>query len=208
MSQYLPTGDFKNIKHSQNDDSVQCDEIKEDILSTPDDNEYGYFIECNLEYPAEIKEKTENFPLCPYQTKADPNLFSDYLNIVKQLNYKLTLKLTCDPTNKQKYMIHYRMFKFYTKMGMKVTKIHLIYRFKQSLWLEEYIIHMTQKRTKAKTNFEKDLYKLMNNAFFGKTMENVRERVNLEIIPHTNINQIIIDNQTIEVKFQRNFTTL
>ena len=88
-------------------------------------------------------------------------------------------------------MIHYRMFKFYTKLGMKVTKIHKIYRFKQSLWLEKYINHNTQKRTKAKTNFEKDLYKLMNNAFFGKTMENVRKRVNLEIIPHTNIDQII-----------------
>ena len=88
-------------------------------------------------------------------------------------------------------MMHYRMFKFYTTLGMKVTKIHMIYRFKQSLWLEQYINHNTQKRTKAKTNFEKDLYKLMNNAFFGKTMENVRERVNLEIIPQTNIDQRI-----------------
>ena len=88
-------------------------------------------------------------------------------------------------------MIHYRMFKFYTKMGKKVTKLHTIYRFKQSLWLEKYINHNTQKRTKAKTNFEKNLYKLMNNAFFGKTLENVRERVNLEIIPQTNIDQII-----------------
>ena len=83
------------------------------------------------------------------------------------------------------------MFKFYTNLGMKVTKIHTIYRFKQSLWLEKYINHNTQKRTKAITNFEKDLYKLMNNAFFGKTVENVRDRTNLEFIPHTNIDQII-----------------
>ena len=97
----------------------------------------------------------------------------------------------CDLTNKYNYMMHYRMFKFYTQIGMKGTKIHTIYRFKQSLWLEKYINHNTQKRTKAKTNFEKDLYKLMNNAFFGKTMENVRDRTNLEFIPHTNIDQII-----------------
>ena len=83
------------------------------------------------------------------------------------------------------------MFKFHTKMGMKVTKIHTIYRFKQSLRLETYINHNTKKRTEAKTNFEKDLYKLMNNAFSGKTLENVRESVNLEIIPHTNIDRII-----------------
>ena len=191
MSQYLPTGDFKKIKLCCEYDSVLMNEIKEDILNTPDDNENGYFIECDLENPAEINEKTENFPFCPYQTKADPELFTTYMNSVKQPNYKPTEKLMCDLTNKQKYMIHYRMFKFYAKLEMKVTKIHTIHMFKQSFWLEKYFNHNTQKRTKAKTNFEKDLYKLMNNAFFGKTMENVRERVNLDIIPHTNIDQII-----------------
>ena len=113
------------------------------------------------------------------------------MNSVNQPNYKPTENFICDLTNKQKYMIHYRMFKFYTKMGMKVTKIHSLWRFKQSLWLEKYTNHNTQKRTKAKTNFEKDFYKLMNNAFVGKTMENVRERVNLEFIDHTQIDQII-----------------
>ena len=97
----------------------------------------------------------------------------------------------CDLTNKYNYMMHYRMFKFYTNLGMKVTYIHTIYRFKQSLLLEKYINHNTQKRTKEKTNFEKDLYKLMNNAFFGKTMENVRERVNIQILTHTNIDQTL-----------------
>ena len=192
MSQYLPTGHFKKMQSFKCDvDELLIEEIKEDILNTPDDNEFGYFIECDLEYPAEIKEKTENFPLCPYQTKADPELFTTYMNSVKQPNYKPTEKLMCDLTNKYIYMMHYRMFKFYMTLGMKVTKIHTIYRFKQSLWLAKYIDHNTQKRTKAKTNFEKDLYKLMNNAFFGKTMENVRDRTNLEFIPHTNIIQII-----------------
>ena len=190
MSQNLPTGDSKKMRschEAMQYDSALMNEIKEDILNTPDDNEFGYFIECDLEHPAEIKEKTENFPLCPYQTKADPNLFSEYMNSVKQPNYKPTEKLMCDLTNKYNYMMHYRIFKFYTNLGMKVTKIHTIYRFKQSLWLEKYINHNTRKRTKAKTNFEKDLYKLTNNAFFGKTMENVRDRTNLEFIPHTNI---------------------
>ena len=191
MSQYLPTGDLKKIKFGCEHDSVLMNEIKEDILSTPDDNEYGYFIECDLEYPVEIKEKTENIPLCPYQTKADPNLFSDYMNSVKQTNYKPTPKLMCDVTNKQKYMMHYRAFKFYISMGMKVTKIHCVYRFKQDNWLEKYIDHNTRKRTVAKTNFEKDLYKLMNNAFLGKTMENVRDRTNLDFIDHSKIDQII-----------------
>ena len=87
--------------------------------------------------------------------------------------------------------MHYRKFKFYTKIGMKVAHIHIIYRFRQSPWLAKYIDHNTQKRTKAKTNFEKDLYNLMNNAFFGKTMENVTECVNLKFIDHSQIQQII-----------------
>ena len=99
------------------------------------------------------------------------------MNSVKQPNYKPTQKLVCDLTNKQKYMIHYRMLTFYTRMGMKVTKLYTIYRFKQSLWLENYIDHNTQIRTEAITIFEKDLYKLMDNAFCGKTMENVREEI-------------------------------
>ena len=188
MSQYLPIGEFEKLNFPPD---YQLDQIVEDLLQIPDDNEYGYFIECDLLYSVEIKEKTKNFPFCPYQTKADPNLFSGYMNSVNQPNYKPTLKLMCDVTNKSKYMIHYRVFKFYLGMGMKVTHIHTIYRFKQSPWLAKYIDHNTQKRTVAKTNFEKDLYKLMNNAFFGKTMENVRDRVNLEFINHSQIDQII-----------------
>ena len=63
MSQYLPTGDFKKIHFGCEYDELLIDEIKEDILNTSDDNDYGSFIECDLEYPAEIKEKTENFPI-------------------------------------------------------------------------------------------------------------------------------------------------
>ena len=73
MSQYLPTGDFKKIKFGCDEnykyDDLLLDEIKEEILNTPDDNEYGYLIECDLENPAEIKEKTENFPLCLFKPK-------------------------------------------------------------------------------------------------------------------------------------------
>ena len=188
MSQYLPTGEFEKLQLPEN---YSQDQLVEDLIQIPDDNEYGYFIECDLEYPVEIKEKTKNFPFCPYQTKADPNVFSGYMNNINQPNYKPTSKLMCDVTNKSKYMIHYRMFKFYLNQGMKVTKIHTIYRFKQSPWLGKYIDHNTQKRTVAKTNFEKDLYKLMNNAFFGKTMENVRDKTNLEFIDHCQIDQII-----------------
>ena len=123
----------------------------------------------NLEYPVEIKQNTEKFPLRLYQVEAICELFSEYMNFVKQPNYKPAQKLVCDLTNEQKYIMHYKMFNFYINMGMKVTKIQTINCFKQHPW-SKYIDHNTQERTKAKTNFEKDPYKVLNNAFFGKIM--------------------------------------
>ena len=188
MSQYLPTGEFEKLHFPE---EFELEQIIEDLTFIPDDNDYGFFIQSAMLYPAEIKEKSKNFPLCPYQTKADPHLFTLYLNSINQPNYKPTSKLVCDVTNKTKYMMHYRIFKFYINMGMKVTKIHTQYKFKQNPWLAKYIDHNTQKRTLAKTNFEKDLYKLLNKAFFGRTMENVRDRTNLEFLSHSQIYQII-----------------
>ena len=189
MSQYLPTSNFEKLDFPEEED-YELEQTVEDLRFIPDNNTYGFFKKCDLQYSQDIKQATENFPLCPHQVEANCGLFSDFMNSVKQLNYKPTQKLVCDLTNKQKCMMHYRMFKFYTEMGMKVTKIHTIYRFKQNPWLAKYIDHNTQKRTKTKTNFEKDLYKLMNNAFFGKTMENVRDRANLEFIDHSQIDQL------------------
>ena len=72
------------------------------------------------------------------------------------------------------------MLKFYVRHGMVVDKIHEIISFKQSKWLEKFINFNTQKRNRAKNDFEKDFYKLLNNAFYGKTTENVRNRLGLK----------------------------
>ena len=83
------------------------------------------------------------------------------------------------------------MLKFYIRHGMKVVKVHNIISFKQSRWLEKYINFNTQKRNKAKNDFEKDFYKLLNNAFYGKTMENVRNRLKIKFIKKDDHREII-----------------
>ena len=82
------------------------------------------------------------------------------------------------------------MLKFCVRHGMIVEKIHEIISFKQSRWLEGYISFNTQKRNKAKKDFEKDFFKLLVNAAFGKFLESVRNRLGLELIKKGDIKKI------------------
>ena len=97
-------------------------------------------------------------------------------------NYVSHKKLICEWTDKKNCLIHYRMLKFYVRHGMKINKVHSVISFKQSKWLENYIDFNSQKRNQAVSDFEKDFYKLLIIAFYGKTLENVRNRCKIEII--------------------------
>lgn len=91
-------------------------------------------------------------------------------------------KLTPNLNDKTKYVVHYRNLKFYIAEGLEIKKIHRVLTFKQSPWLESYIDSNTHMRANSSSDFEKDFYKLMNNSVFGKTQENLRNRVSVEVI--------------------------
>ena len=76
---------------------------------------------------------------------------------MKPKNYTKSKVLICDWSDKQKYLIHYRMLKFDVRHGMLVEKIHEIILLKQSKWLEKSISSDTQKRNRAQNVFEKKL---------------------------------------------------
>ena len=121
----------------------------EGLLKTPDDSDIGFFIEGDLKYPDNIKEKTKLFL----------EKYNDYMNKMKHKNYTKFKKIIYDWIGKKKYLIHFRMLKFYVRHGMVVEKIHEIVSFKKSKWLGNYLSFNTQKRIRAEKDFEKDFVK-------------------------------------------------
>ena len=141
----------------------------DEVLNTSDDSDYGYWLICVLEYTKECKERTSNSQLLPHGREVENN----------ELGYKQrpptsskSKKLILDQNNKYEYPIHYRMLKFVVKMGIKVTKIHRIIKFKQDYIIRDYIELNTKMRAEAETEPEKNIFMLMNNSLFGNSCEN------------------------------------
>ena len=88
-------------------------------------------------------------------------------------------KIIANMGNKTNYVVHYRNLQLYLSLEMTLTKIHKALKFKQSDWMKEYIDFNTEKRKNSFNSFEKKIFKLMINIFSGKTMGNLRKRINV-----------------------------
>ena len=155
------------------------------VLDLADDGERGAFLEVDLEYPAELHESHNDFPLCPERMEVPEGWLSPYATqalAVARDKYTSCEKLVPNLRDKERYWIHYRNLKFALKQGLRLKAVHRVIEFEQEPWMRSYIDFNTQMRTAAKSDFEKDLYKLMNNAVFGKTMENLRGRRDIQVL--------------------------
>ena len=124
----------------------------------------SYILEVDLEYPKNLHYLHSDYPLAPERAE------------VNKVN-----KLIPNLREKEKYILYHENLKKYLSLGLKLTHIHRGIKFEESQWLKKYIDLNIELRTAAANEFEKDFSKLMNNSVFGKTMENIRNRVNIQI---------------------------
>ena len=164
MSQKLPTHGFKWI---------DVDKSKVLKLLGKKDTNCGFIFEVDLDYPESLWDLHNDYPLAPEKLQ------------VNQID-----KLICSFLPKKHYIVHYKNLKQYLQEGMILKKVHRGIKFYQSPWMEPYIRKNTDLRIKTENAFEKDFFKLMNNAVFGKTIENIRKWQNV----------ILVDDRKIAVK--------
>ena len=169
LSQPLPVGKFRFLDDPENFDvdAVDCDGAK------------GYVLEVDLEYPDHLHDRHNDYPLAVEHLTVTRDMLSEYN--AESLFDKQSC-LVPNLHNKVKYVTHIKNLKLYKQLGMVVTKIHRVLEFQQFPWLKSYINFNTDKRKAATSDFEKDFFKLMSNSVYGKSMESIRKRVNVELV--------------------------
>ena len=153
-------------------------------------------------YPPSLHDLHNDYPLAPESLTIDESMLSPFQQQFPSQQKKSSKKLTPNLRDKSNYVLHYRNLKFYMQQGLIVKKVHRVLTFNQSPWLKTYINFNTQMRTNSSSDFEKDFYKLMNNSVFGKTQENLRNRVNVEVLT----NRELALKRACKPTFKRSYT--
>ena len=195
MSQYLPYSKFKWVNN--------INEIEQILMKIKSNNWIGYILEVDLEYPKNIHYEHSDYALAPEKINIQKEWLSDCcLEIVNEHNITTgtNKKLVTNLMDKDKYVLHYRNLQQFLQLGLKFKKIHRILKFKQKYWMKPYIDFNTQKRKEATNDANKNPFKLLNNAAYGKTMENMRKRIKIRIVKNEKILLNIFQNFHMSVK--------
>jgi len=169
MLSKLPCGKFRFLDEPE----------KFDYRSVQVDGDTGYLLEVDFVYPTELHDVHSDLPLAPQHMKVTPEMLSDYNT---DPNFRGQTSLIPNLYDKSKYVLHIKNLQLYTELGLKVAKIHKVLACEQKAFLAPYIQFNTEKRRLARSGFEKDFFKLMSNAVYGKTIEQMRDRTHIRLI--------------------------
>ena len=155
MTQKLPVSSFEWVE--------ELSQFKEDFIKIYDEDiNKGYFLEVDVQYTKNLFSLHSDLPFSPERNK------------IKKCN-----KLVCKVHDKKNYAVHIKALKKALNNGLTLTKVHRVIQFNKKTWLKNM---NTKLRTEAKNDSEKALFKLMNNAVFRKTMENVRKQRDIKLV--------------------------
>ena len=173
MLQFLPTHGFRLLSS----DEITVLELE----NLRDDSEDGYIYEVDLHYPTKLHNQHNDYPLAPESLVIDREMYSPTQQSVfpESIPQK---KLTPNLRDKTRYVVHYRNLKLDVQLGLVITKVYRVLTFKQSPWLKAYIDFNTHHRSLSDNGFLRDFFKLMNNSVCGKTQENLRKRMQVDLI--------------------------
>ena len=156
--QKLPAKIFDWIKDTS--------QINEDFIKNyNEESDKRYFLEVDVQYLEKLYELHNDLPFLPERMKIEK-----------------VEKLVTNLHDKTEYVIHIRNLKQALNHGLVLKKLYRIIRFNQNAFLKSYIDINTDLRKNAKYDFEKDFFKLMNNALFGKTMKKMRKHRDIQLV--------------------------
>ena len=174
MTQKLPVDCFEWEKPSK----FTSDFIKND----DEKSSTGYVFDVDIDYPKNLHDVYSDLPFLPQRMKINK-----------------CDKLICNLFDKNNYVVHISLLKQLLNHGLTFKKVRRVISFNQEAWMKDYIITNIEERKKADNEFKKDFYKLMCNAVFGKSMEQVRN--------HRDIRQVTTDKKRCLLVSEPNYRT-
>ena len=151
MSKKLPVNNFEWIKDTS--------QFNEDFIKNYyEESDEGYFFEVDVQHFEKLHELHNDLPFLPERMKIEK-----------------VEKLIANLHDKTEHIIHMRNLKQALNHGLGLKKVHKVIKFNENAWLKPHIDINIDLRKKARSDFGKDFFKLMNNGVFGKTMENVKK---------------------------------
>ena len=158
MCKKLPVDNFRWTE--------DLDMYTQNFIKNYDENsDYGSILEVDIEYPKTLWDLHKDLPF-----------------LAERAKLRNVEKLITSEDDKENYVVHISALKKALNHGLILKKVHRVIEFRQEAWMKPYIDMNTKLRTDAKSDFEKDFFKLMNNSVFGKTMENVRNHRDIKLV--------------------------